>query len=184
MQLPITISNIHGEVLTFLRITETESGRILEVENEVAPNSGPPMHTHWKQDESLTVIAGKLGYQLAGGPKEYLSEGETVVFKRGTAHKFWNAGTTTLRCKGWVSPPDNIVYFLSEIYKSMNENGGRPGSFDAAYLLHRYRSEYTMDEIPSFVQKVIFPITLFMGKIAGKHKKYSDAPQPVGRPLK
>jgi quercetin dioxygenase-like cupin family protein len=179
MQLPVTITNVHGEKLTFLRIVRTDAGEIVEVENEVAPRSGPPMHTHWKQDESLTVVSGRLGYLVAGGKEQFLSEGETIVFKKGTPHKFWNAGETTLCCKGWVSPPDNIVYFLSEIYKSMNKNGGRPGAFDAAFLLDRYRSEYAMLEIPAFVQKVIFPVTLFFGKLSGKHKKFSDAPLPM-----
>jgi quercetin dioxygenase-like cupin family protein len=180
MQLPVTITNVHGEKLIFLGVVRTDNGEIVEVENELTPKAGPPMHTHWKQDESLTVISGKMGYQVAGEKEQFLSEGETVVFKKGTPHKFWNAGDTTLRCKGWVSPPDNIVYFLSEIYRSMNENGGRPGTFDAAYLLNRYKGEYAMQEIPSFVQKVIFPITLFFGKLAGKHKKFKDAPQPIG----
>jgi hypothetical protein len=36
-----------------------------------------------------------------------------------------------------------------------------------------------MTEIPGFVKKVIFPITLFFGKLAGKHNKYVDAPEPV-----
>ena len=179
MQLPVTITNIHGEKLSFLRILKTDSGEIVEVENEVAPKSGPPMHTHWKQDESLTVVSGRLGYLVAGGTEQYLSEGEPAVFKKGTPHKFWNAGDTKLRCKGWVSPPDNIIYFLSEIYKSINENGGRPATFDAAWLLNRYKGEYAMQEIPSFVQKVIFPISLFFGKLSGKHKKFKDAPLPL-----
>lgn len=180
MQLPVTISNIHGESLTFLRYTtDTEGRQIVEVENEVAPNSGPPMHVHYKQDESLTVVEGKMGYQVLGGEKKYAGPGESVTFKAGTPHKFWNAGEGMLRCRGWVSPPNTIVYFLAEIYKSTNENKGRPGTFDAAYLLHRYRGEYYMNEIPPFVQKVIFPIVRTIGVLQGKHKKFKGAPEPV-----
>jgi quercetin dioxygenase-like cupin family protein len=180
MQLPVTISTNTGEKLTFLRISRNEHGQeVLEVENEVAPNAGPPMHVHYKQDECLTVVEGKIGFQVLGKDPQYAGPGETVLFKAGLAHKFWNAGTATMRCTGWVSPPHNIIYFLSEIYRSSNENNGRPGSFDAAFLLNRYKSEFGMQEIPSFVQKIIFPTTLFFGKLAGKHKKFKDAPEPV-----
>lgn len=71
MQLPHTISNIHGEKITFLRIITNENGEeILELENEVQPKAGPPMHVHYKQDECLTVTEGRIGYQVLGGEKK------------------------------------------------------------------------------------------------------------------
>lgn len=180
MQLPITISNIHGEVLIFERMEQNDKGEdVLIVKNEVKPNAGPPMHVHYKQDESLTVTQGRMGYQTLGEEPKYAEVDETVTFYRGTPHKFWNAGNDMLKCTGWVTPPNTLAYFLGEIYKSMNENGGRPGAFDAAYLLHRYKSEYDMYDIPGFVKKVIFPVSLFLGKLQGKHKKFADAPEPV-----
>ena len=84
-----------------------------------------------------------------------------------------------LNAKGWVSPPNTLIYFLSEIYKSTDANKGRPGLFDAAYLLNRYKKEYDMYDIPSFVKNVLFPVALFFGKLTGKHKKFQDAPEPV-----
>jgi hypothetical protein len=36
-----------------------------------------------------------------------------------------------------------------------------------------------MLEIPAFVQKVIFPVVLFIGRLTGKNKKYSNAPVPA-----
>lgn len=168
--LPYVIENNTGEKLTFSRITVKDGIEYLEGENEVKPNAGPPMHVHYRQDESLTVLSGKLGYQVLGGEIKYAQAGETVLFKAGTAHKFWNAGNDLLRCSAYITPPDNIVYFLSQIFKSTSENGGRPGMYDAAFLLNRYKSEFAMFEIPSFVQKVIFPIILFFGNLLGKTK--------------
>ena len=46
-------------------------------------------------------------------------------------------------------------------------------------MMPRYQTEFDMTEIPAFVKKVIFPIVLFVGKLAGKHKKFADAPPPV-----
>jgi quercetin dioxygenase-like cupin family protein len=177
--LPHTISTVTGEKLTFLRIYTKDGIEYLEGENEVQPNAGPPMHVHYKQDESLTVVSGKIGYQEPGGEKKYAGPGETVLFKTGVAHKFWNAGNDVLYCKALASPAGNLVYFLSQIYRSINENKGRPAMYDAAFLLNRYKSEFGMLEIPAFVQKTIFPVILFLGNLTGKNKKFADAPPPL-----
>lgn len=177
---PHTIENGSGERLTFVRRISDPAGDWLEVENRVQPNAGPPMHVHHRQDESLTVVEGKIGVQVQGKVPEFFGPGATVTFRAGEAHRFWNAGTEPLVCKGWVKPANNIEYFLTEIYKSVAANGGdQPGKFDSAWLLTTYRSEFDMLVIPAFVKKVIFPITLFMGKLAGKHKKFRNAPAPV-----
>jgi len=177
---PHTIENGAGEQITFIKHVKDSTGDYLEVENLVQPNSGPPMHVHFRQDESLTVVKGKMGVQILGAKEEFFGEGDTATFKAGEAHRFWNAGTGPLICKGWVKPAHNIEYFLTEIYKSTKINGGKaPGKFDAAYLMAKYKSEFDMLEIPSFVKKVIFPITIFIGKLSGKHKKFKDAPEPV-----
>ncbi len=177
---PHTIDNGQGERLTFVRRVKDGNREYLEVENLVQPGGGPPMHVHHRQDESLTVVQGKIGVQVLGGQPEYHSEGETVSFKAGVPHKFWNAGEVPMICKGYITPADSVEYFLTEIYKSTKENGGRPGAFDSAFLLDRYKSEFDMQEIPGFVKNIIFPMTLFFGKLSGKHKKFANAPKPVG----
>lgn len=173
---PHTIQTITGEKLTFLSIYEKDGVEYLEAKNEVQPNAGPPMHVHYRQDEFFKVESGKIGYQMLGGEKQYAGPGEEILFKAGVPHKFWNAGTDLLVCTGYVSPPENFVYFISQIFKSTNENGGRPGIFDSAFLLNRYKDEFGMPEIPAFIQKTIFPIILFFGNLMGKYKKFSDAP--------
>ena len=137
------------------------------------------MHVHYGQDEAMTVISGKIGYEVPDEGKKFAGPGETLLFKAGIPHKFWNAGTDLLHCKGYISPPGNAVYFLSQLFKSSNENGGRPGMYDAAFLLDRYKSEFGMLEIPSLIQKTLFPLVLFFGKIMGKHKRFKDAPPPL-----
>ena len=177
---PHTIDNGSGEQITFLRIVTDATGEWLEVENHVQPDAGPPIHVHYKQAESLTVVKGKIGIQQKGGEQQFFGEGETATFQAGDPHRFWNAGNEPLICKGWIKPADNIEYFLTEIYKSTKANGGKqPSQFDGAWLMKRYQSEFDMTDIPSFVKKVIFPVVLFFGKLAGKHKKFEDAPEPV-----
>jgi hypothetical protein len=75
-----------------------------------------------------------------------------------------------------MSPAGNVVYFLAQLFQSSNENGDRPEIFDVAFLLDRYRSEFGMLEIPQFLQKAVFPIVLWVGRIMGKYDKFKDAP--------
>src|SRR5687768_1746437 len=99
---PHQIENGGGERITFLRSVPTKNGDRLEVENVVEPGSGPPMHVHHLQEEALTVQEGRIGYQVFGGPERFAGPGETVVFKPGVAHRFWNAGESDLRCTGYI----------------------------------------------------------------------------------
>lgn len=179
---PHTIDNGSGEEITFLGIVHDKDGDRLEVRNKVRPGSGPPMHVHYLQDECMTVVQGKIGTQIEGQAPVYYGPGDTALFKRGEVHRFWNAGDDTLICEGWVKPAHNLEYFLTWIFQSAKENGDtKPSAFDGAFLLEKYKSEYDMLEIPSFVKKMIFPVVLFFGKIAGKHKKFEGGPEPIGR---
>jgi quercetin dioxygenase-like cupin family protein len=179
---PHTIDNGAGERLTFVRRVQGPAGDRLEAENRVAPGSGPPMHVHHYQEEALTVQQGRIGYQRPGEQPQFAGSGETVVFKPGDAHKFWNAGDDDLVCTGYIQPPDTIEYFLGAIYASQRASGGsRPGLFDAAFLTWRYRSEFAMTEIPAPVQRFVFPVLVTVGRLLGKYRKYADAPEPVRR---
>ncbi|GAB3958543.1 hypothetical protein GCM10028805_53070 [Spirosoma harenae] len=177
---PHTIQNCLGETLTFLSVETSLDGDKVLIENQVAPQSGPPMHTHFKQDEELTVVSGLLAYQLPGQPIQYAQAGERILFKRGIPHRFWNAGETPLICRGWVQPANSIVYYLSAIYAAQNKSGkAQPEAFDAAYLLSRYASEYEMADLPVFVKKVLIPLTYLTGRLLGKYKHFADAPAPL-----
>jgi mannose-6-phosphate isomerase-like protein (cupin superfamily) len=179
---PHTIENGAGERLTFLRRVPGASGDRLEVENVVKPGAGPVMHVHHHQEEALTVERGRIGYQRPGEPARFAGPGETVVFRAGEPHKFWNAGEEDLRCTGYIEPADNIEYFLGALFGSQKRVGGaRPDPFDAAFLARRYRSEFGMPEIPAPVQRLAFPVLVAVGRALGRYKKYVDAPEPVRR---
>jgi quercetin dioxygenase-like cupin family protein len=178
---PYTIENGAGEQLTFCGVVRDDNkGERLEAESRAQPGVGPVMHVHLMQEEVMVVKSGKVGYQIFGQEPRFASEGETAHFAPGVAHRWWNAGTTELRCTGWVKPPLNFEYFLTAIYESMKRNGGgRPDLFDVAFLLTRYRSEFGMIEIPMFVQRAFFPVLVAVGTALGKYRKFKDAPQPA-----
>ena len=179
---PRTIDNGAGERLTFLAPRSDERGELQEATNTVAPGSGPPMHVHHLQEEVLTVERGTMGWQRLGEEEHVATSGETVAFAPGDTHRFWNAGDDELVCSGYVRPPDNLEYYLTKVFESMRANGGkRPRLFDAAFLLTRYRSECGMTDIPRPVQRFVFPVVLFIGRLRGLHRRFADAPEPVSR---
>ena len=177
---PRTISNGGGERLTFLGVHEDERGPYVHVRNAVEPGAGPPMHVHHRQDEGLTVEQGTIGYQRNGEEPRTAGPGETVVFRAGEVHRFWNAGEDDLVCDGWIGPPENIEYFLTKLFAAMRASGGkRPRLYDTAFLLTRYRSEFGMAEIPRPVQRVLFPVVLAVGRVLGWQRRFAGAPEPV-----
>lgn len=179
---PHTIENGHGERLTFCRRVPGPTGDRLEVENSVSPGAGPPMHVHHLQEEALTVREGRMAYQYLGQPPQLAGPGETVVFRAGEAHRFWNAGEGPLRCTGYVEPADNIEYFLAALFASQARRGSpSPDPFDAAYLTRRYRSEFAMLAVPAVVQRLLFPLLVGAGTLLGRYARFADAPQPVRR---
>jgi mannose-6-phosphate isomerase-like protein (cupin superfamily) len=179
---PYTIESGGGERITFLRRVKTPTGERLEVENCVQPGSGPPMHVHHHQAESITVREGRIGWQRPGEEPAYAGPGETLTFQAGEPHRFWNAGEGELRCSGWIEPPHNVEYFLSALYDSTKRNGGmRPNPFEAAFLARRFRSEFGMLAVPAAVQRFVFPLLVAIGRVLGKYDRYADAPAPVRR---
>jgi quercetin dioxygenase-like cupin family protein len=179
---PRTIDNGGGEELTFLGVGTDEQGEYLEARNAVAPGSGPPMHVHRMQEESLTVERGTMGWQRQGEEEQLAGVGETVTFAPGEMHRFWNAGDDELVCTGHVRPPDNLEFFLTQLYASTRANGGkRPRIFDVAFLLSRYRAEFGIAGVPAPVQRFVFPVVVTIGRALGRGKRFAGAPEPVKR---
>lgn len=177
---PRTIENGAGETLIFLGVESTPDGERINITGSARPGAGPPMHVHYLQDEIVRVEAGRVGYQVLGQEAKFAGPGETVAWPAGTAHKWWNAGDTEARLTGWCIPPGNVEYYLTSIFASMKQHGGkRPGLFDAAFLTTRYKSEFALVDMPKPVQTFVIPLLYALGSLLGKHRKFQDAPEQV-----
>ena len=165
--------------MTFLGVAHDEQGERLDITSTVGPGAGPPMHVHHLQSETVTVRRGRIGISVEGEPERFAGPGETATFEAGVPHRFWNAGDDELVLDGEVRPPHNMEFFLTQIYASTAAHGDRPGAFDAAFLLTRYRSEFAMTEIPAPVRRIVFPLQVLLGRILGRYAHFADAPPPV-----
>ncbi len=174
-QYPFSIETKYGEKINFLGM---EGDRLI-LEGFCAPMAGPGFHTHLRQDEGVTVLKGKIGYQILGQEPCYGGPGDSVTFKRGVPHRFWNAGEEELHIKGWINPAENVVFFLTTLYDALNRGEkNQPEIFDGSYLSLRYKREFDAPEIPGFVKNIIMPIVYRIGTLLGKYKKFEMAPKP------
>ena len=176
---PYAIDNGHLEQVTFTGITHGVDGDRLVGEGCAQPGAAAPMHVHYLQDETFRVIAGRLGHQVMGQGPRVSGPGEVVVWPAGTAHKWWNAGDGELLTEGVIAPPLNYEFFLSTIFASAKQHGGRPGIFDAAFVVTRYRTEHGMVEVSAFVRRFILPMVCLVGRAFGEYRKYKDAPRAI-----
>lgn len=178
--LPHTIENGQGEKIIFQQIVSDSGAEKLLVHGSCAPGGGPAMHVHYLQDEGFTVVKGSLSYEIQGKKPVHVAKGQSVVFSRGVAHRFWNDGDQELEIQGWLQPANNVIFFLSTLYAAQKKSGSdRPDLFDAAFLAIQYKSEFEATAIPMLVRKIIFPIVYAIGKLGGQYKKFKDAPAPI-----
>jgi quercetin dioxygenase-like cupin family protein len=179
-EFPFTIDNGHGERLTFKQIIAEQDGDKLLVEGVCSPKAGPPMHVHFMQEEGMTIVQGRMGYQFPGKEPAYIGPGDSVTFHRNQPHRFWNAGDDDLVMHGFVKPVNTVVFYLTTLFNATkNSKNGRADLFDLAYLMTRYKNEYAPAGMAAFVQKVMLPATYFVGKLLGKYRKFKDAPKPL-----
>ena len=171
--------NKNDEMLIITRSAAETKGKITEFESRYEPGKGPPMHVHFIQEERIRIIRGNM--RVITIEKEFsLGQGDDYTFAPGQAHRFWNEGSGTLLYAGHVMPACNYEYLISHIFRSANEvNSLKPGAFDAAFLLTRYKSEVDILDIPRPVKNLVFPLLLILGKLTGRFSKFSDAPPPV-----
>ena len=105
-----TVENPVGGHVAFKLRGDQSGGKLTAFETVVAPEEGPPLHTHANEDETLYVVEGrvrfKLGDELQTGPA-----GSFVFVPRGTPHTFQNVGAGPARMLIHFSPSGMERFF-------------------------------------------------------------------------
>ena len=180
---PYTIDNGNGEFITFTGRTQGPAGERVGVDGVAQPGAGPPMHVHFLQEEAVQVVRGRVGYQVPAGEPQFAGPGRDSLSPGPQALRT-NGGTLVILRSAddrlGASAGNNIEFFLSALFASTKENGGkRPGLFHAAFLVTRYRTEFALLELPAFVTGVVMPMVYRLGVVLGKDQKFKDAPAPM-----
>ncbi len=99
-----------GGPLTFKARGEQTNGALTVFENVIAPDDGPPLHTHANEDESWYVISGELRFRLDDAILP-APAGSFVYVPRGTAHCFQNVGEQAARILVMFTPSGMEGFF-------------------------------------------------------------------------
>ncbi|HEV2954440.1 MAG TPA: cupin domain-containing protein [Candidatus Dormibacteraeota bacterium] len=99
-----------GGLATIKARAETTGGHFTLLENDVAPNQGPPLHRHLNEDEMFYVLHGDLRYVL-GEDTVDARTGTFVFIPRGTPHCFRNTGPAPARLLVMFTPGGMERYF-------------------------------------------------------------------------
>jgi mannose-6-phosphate isomerase-like protein (cupin superfamily) len=81
---------------------------------EVGDHWIAPLHVHHEDDEAWYVLSGALGFRLGDDELE-AHAGAAVLARRGTAHTYWNAGSTEARYLLVMTP--RIAQLIAEIHQ-------------------------------------------------------------------
>ena len=160
--------NATKETVTFIKTTEETNGEFVEMIVTLrAGGKGPGPHIHHLQTETFEVLEGQVGL-LRGIEKIKLRPDETAVIEPNTLHDFWIEDNTDIKFIARITPALNFEWMLREIFASCNRrNSAEPSPFDGSYVIAKLKGEYTLGDVPGFVQKIIFPIIAGIGKMFG-----------------
>ena len=132
---PLDGESIRGPVggpISIKARTENTGGTFTLLENFVAPNEGPPLHSHAREDEMWFVIKGDFRFradeEIFDAP-----EGSFVFVPRGTSHCFQNVGDTPATVLVMFTPSGMERFFEEhanlpdgpvdpEVYRRIAEN--------------------------------------------------------------
>ena len=168
----LKVENRHtGEVLHMRRVRDAAGQIVLRIDGSLPPHtSGPPAHVHFDQREEGTVKAGALGAQI-GKKKVMVPAGGSSVFPAGVVHTWWNAGDELLEFSGQAVPAVDLDRYLQGVFAVVNASPtGRPSLFYLAHVLWRHRHTQSIASPPQAIQKILFPIILFVGRLLGKYR--------------
>lgn len=156
--------------IVFLETYASSGGKKLVFEETYQPSTpAPPKHRHPNQDEKFTCLSGLLGVQV-GNKKMILEPGQSATAPANSAHTLWNAGDEPCVHLVEMTPPANFEDFFESIVK-MEAQGRVPGGpnfsfFEFVMTVSKFENYFPI--IPVFIQKKIFAILNWVGKIKGK----------------
>lgn len=79
--------------LAFKVLTADSDGNLFLIEHRnLMPNTGPPLHLHFNQDEWFYVMEGEVAFQV-GDQRVHLRTGESVLAQRRIPHTFSATGS-------------------------------------------------------------------------------------------
>lgn len=119
-----------GDRYTVLLTGAETAGRLALFHFLVPPDSGPPPHTHAREDETYYVLRGRVTFTVGGQTFE-AGPGEVAYGPRGVTHGFRNAGDVDAEMV-CVAEPAGIETFFRSAGRTAVDRLARPPAPNAA----------------------------------------------------
>jgi quercetin dioxygenase-like cupin family protein len=166
LQNPVT-----GELLHFVQAAADTDGEVVVVDVVVAPDGCvAAAHCHPYQTEKFEVLEGEVTFKV-GREKVVAKAGMKIVVEPGTAHKFWNSGTTNARFRCEVRPALQFEQLIETMFSLAQEGKtsrkGMPNPFRLAVIANAHFDDVRLPVIPHVLQKMALAMGAPVGRLLG-----------------
>lgn len=162
---PHLIENpLSGERILIRRTAEETGGALLEWELFLAPGGRvPSSHSHPEQEESFTVLAGRMRFRV-GGRRMTVGAGQTVRVPPGTVHHFANVGQVRAHVMVRTTPALDMETLLKTAAALAREQHAAaralPRPVELALFMRDFEREVRAPYLPAaLVRMVTRPLT-------------------------
>lgn len=100
-----TITNpLIKDQVTFIKTTRETAGALTEIEVELSPGGGTPLHFHKDFTEQFIVLEGELSIQLGKKLVKILRPGMAYTVRKMEVHRFYNATDKKVKFTTIIAP--------------------------------------------------------------------------------
>jgi quercetin dioxygenase-like cupin family protein len=174
---------LSGEQITIRATAAETGGNALEWELVLAPGGRvPSSHAHPEQEESFTVLAGRMRFRV-GGRRVTAGPGDTVRVPPGTVHHFANAGSQPARVAVQTRPALNMQELLETAAVLAQEQYAAarrlPSPLDLALFMRDFEREVRAPYLPpALVRAVTRPLS-WLARRRGLDARYRRLREPA-----
>ena len=162
---------VTGELIRFVKAAADTNGEYVVVDVIVEPDGCvAAAHVHPYQTETFEVLEGEVTFKV-DGKKVVAKAGGTLVVEPGSAHKFWNSGSTDARFRCVVRPALQFEQLIETMF-SLAQNGktnkkGMANPFRLAVVANAHFDDVLLPFPPQWLQKLGLAMGAPLGRLLG-----------------
>jgi quercetin dioxygenase-like cupin family protein len=101
-----------GDRVTLKIHGRDSDGTLAQIESNVGPQIGPPLHIHSREDETFFVLEGEFEF-ICGDQRNTGGPGTVAFLPRNIPHRFKNVGSTDGRLLITMTPAGVEDFFIA-----------------------------------------------------------------------
>ncbi|MGH9279495.1 MAG: cupin domain-containing protein [Acidimicrobiales bacterium] len=180
---PPTLYNpVTGERFTATATSRSTQGAYAEGKGFLPVGTRPPgVHRHAHQDETVTVLSGRICARVGDDEREYAA-GETALLPRGEWHDFWVVGDGPAEAVIRATPALGLELLVQTLAglasEGKTDKRGRPRLLQGAVIGEFYQEVAQFKTPPPAVQRAMFPLLTAIARRRGYRPYYERHFEP------